>query len=416
MTKLNSARKKKNIISDIQRNDFTIFANIFDEWCFKRWYFLVFGPYFIMKIIGIVADYNLSLTIYKYGFQKTCAFAPIICSSRSPIDRQDLIYLSVVVTLAIMSIFFIQWVKSIPVVFRYLVNNQLLGDNTNPNLQQQQLEFFQEYQLALRNPKRFWLYLIVLGITVSLTAIPFSSTFTNYDWSLFPSQVTIRLILAYDLIYNVFSLSIWAYFVAGNAWLFLITARFTGLLTEKFKIKIRPNHPDKCGGLRPLGNLCFGVALPILIGIIFLGIYASGIIVDKGLPITNAANIGLFFFALPIAYFAFFSPMWKVHIEMKEQKSKYEEGYYEQLTRLENGLRIAVNGNNGDATKTAKENLDAYRTFDPDKMSYPTWPFNRSILLKFLTPQIIPILSLVIQLNEPVQKALEKILSIIPKF
>jgi hypothetical protein len=206
---------------------------------------------------------------------------------------------------------------------------------------------------------------------------------------------------------------IWAYFVAGNAWLFLVTARFIGVLTEKFKIKIRPNHPDKCGGLKPLGNLCFGIALPILIGIIFLGVYASGIVVNKGLPIVAAANIGLFCFALPIAYFAFFSPMWKIHLEMQEKKSKYEEDYYAQLAQLELALKSTINEVNAETTKIAKEKIEAYRTFDPEKMNYPTWPFDKRILLKFLTPQIVPILSLAIQFNEPVQTALENALSLI---
>jgi hypothetical protein len=188
MKHLFSSHTQETIVSDIQRNDFTIFANRFDKWCFKRWYFLIFGPYIILKIIGVAADYSLMMTVLKYGENKVCGFAHNICIFRSPINREDIIYLSVVVTLSIMSIFFIRWVRSIPVAFRYLVNNQLLGDGTDPDLQNHQFEVFKEYQLTLKSSKRFWLYLIVIGLTISVTAIPYSNWFLDYDWSLFNTR------------------------------------------------------------------------------------------------------------------------------------------------------------------------------------------------------------------------------------
>ena len=61
--------------------------------------------------------------------------------------------------------------------------------------------------------------------------------------------------------------------------------------------------------------------------------------------------------------------------------------------------------------KAAREELEILQVLHPDKIMYPAWPFDRSILVKFLTPQIIPFLSLLSGLVEPLIGALRRLFS-----
>jgi hypothetical protein len=59
------------------------------------------------------------------------------------------------------------------------------------------------------------------------------------------------------------------YYLGIIAWTLFISGRYITKLIQMFALKIEPLHPDKCGGLKVLGNLCFSLASPIFIGSAF---------------------------------------------------------------------------------------------------------------------------------------------------
>jgi len=44
-----------------------------------------------------------------------------------------------------------------------------------------------------------------------------------------------------------------------------ISGRYVRKLLRAFQLSIQPFHPDQCGGLKLLGNFCFGLGSPLLI-------------------------------------------------------------------------------------------------------------------------------------------------------
>jgi len=81
--------------------------------------------------------------------------------------------------------------------------------------------------------------------------------------------------------------------------------------------------------------------------------------------------------------------------------------------RASKGLEVPISllvlmKENLEEAKAIKEKPEIIQALHSDNDSYPIWPFDRSILLKFLAPQIVSVLSLLIQLG-PIVDALKSI-------
>jgi hypothetical protein len=55
------------------------------------------------------------------------------------------------------------------------------------------------------------------------------------------------------------------YCIGILTWTLYISARSVRNLVRTFQLHIEPFHPDRCGGLRLLGNFCLGLGSPLLI-------------------------------------------------------------------------------------------------------------------------------------------------------
>jgi hypothetical protein len=67
-------------------------------------------------------------------------------------------------------------------------------------------------------------------------------------------------------------LLVWGYFLGLVTWPVFLTMQFIKGLSDHFKVEIQPSHPDKCGGLKPLGDFCFSMSLPhgsLILGAVF---------------------------------------------------------------------------------------------------------------------------------------------------
>jgi hypothetical protein len=180
-------------------------------------------------------------------------------------------------------------------------------------------------------------------------------------------------------------------------------------LTTKFQLTIQPSHPDKCGGLKVLGSFCLGMALPILIGATFLGVYSIGGAIYPDLTrklniIPVAASVALLVFVLPLATIAFFLPLWNIHCEMVRKKEEYEGEHADRIEKLEKRILAALDKGQLEEAKTARDEINIVRLLHPERIGYPSWPFDRRILLTFLTSQALPLLSLVVSLVTQLSK------------
>ena len=80
---------------------------------------------------------------------------------------------------------------------------------------------------------------------------------------------------------------------------------------------------------------------------------------------------------------------------MKETKNEYEEEYADQLGVVQNKLRAYLDEKDLERAAEAKKELEILYALSPENVSYPAWPFDTQVLVKFLMPQIIPFLSFV---------------------
>ncbi len=177
-----------------------------------------------------------------------------------------------------------------------------------------------------------------------------------------------------------------------------VTGWYIKNLTEKFDLGILPSHPDHCGGLKSLGDFCLSMALPILIGTVFLGIWGIASI-REGINVYNVLpDIYLFLFALPLAAIAFFVPLWNIHQKMVVRRDACYDNFADRVAKLEGKIQSSLDKGLLDEARVAREEMEIAQVLHPDKIGYPTWPFDRRILLTFLAPQIVTIASLAVQL------------------
>lgn len=194
-------------------------------------------------------------------------------------------------------------------------------------------------------------------------------------------------------------------FVVGLlAWRVGTIAYFLGVLGDKFPLKIQINHHDQSGGLKPLGDLAFNIALTLLFPAIFLGIWGFVTTFFKDPALEGYITLwgGLFRQLLVLlgvlSIFAFLQPVYKIHLRMEEyaQKIRAElDSLSLKIETLSHELRSEVDVID---PKQGEEKLRAIglmkKVYD-ENSHVPTWPFNWNTILRFASAQAIPLLSLV---------------------
>ncbi|MCK5052878.1 MAG: hypothetical protein KAR65_01290 [Anaerolineales bacterium] len=183
------------------------------------------------------------------------------------------------------------------------------------------------------------------------------------------------------------------------AWRMIVIGMRVWRLPQRFDLEIQSGHPDRCGGLEPLGNLCLWNALIIAMAGIFLGGWiAIG-------PNTPDSNLAIFYapifrplLTIPItlSFVSFFIPLWSTHRVMVAKKNEIESQLDElaQIIYRENRELL----NSADRLDPAEgenrlKKMELMREIYSQNQRIPAWPINVAILSKFLASQAIPVLS-----------------------
>jgi hypothetical protein len=368
-------------LDDFQ-NNFHLFPLGFDTFCFDHWYWL---------IIGFIVPFIMLIITFDVRYAQLCPQCALYYDVNSVLSNWMLLSLVVALSLALLT--FNTWRRNIPSTFQALLNKRrIYAHNQDTEVAQEYRTFLNAYQSTLLSHKRY----VVIAIPVIFTFIfqlYIWSTWSNFGrWDALLSidnwLTVILIIVAYLFISYFFGIGIWAMGVTGL---------YVKKLTEKFELTILYNHPDNCGGLKILGNFCLGMAIPILIGAIFLGIWSIGVSIHEG--INNIfAYVFLIVFTLPLAAIAFFVPLWNIHNQMIKKRDVDYDNFAALVEKVEEKIQSALHDGSIDEAKVARDEMEIVQALNPGKIGYPTWPFDRRILLTFLAPQIIPILSLIVQI------------------
>jgi hypothetical protein len=191
-----------------------------------------------------------------------------------------------------------------------------------------------------------------------------------------------------------------SYFFLGIlAWRLWALSRTISGLSAKFTIVPKLGHPDNCGGLSPLGNLCLWSAF--LVGI--WGILLSAWVVVARMPQTKIDDVyvqiaySMLIAILIIALLCFFYPLWSVHIAMLAGQSGVRRHLWKigaDIHQIESDLLQQTDSLKFDEDENNLNRLDFLRARYKELDSYPVWPFDIVIIKKLALSQSVPILTL----------------------
>lgn len=313
--------------------------------------------------------------------------------------------------LALILWLFNRWRHSIPQTFRELLRRGQINSLTQgEDVQKVYLRFLNNYQKTLLSRKR---YAFSILITI-MYAVPCFIALRSHIFPVGhfdPILQTIRWIT--DFIRVVIIASLLGYFSGIGLWAIATSSYYIKDLTNHFKLTIVLNHPDQCGGLQSIGNFCLFMALPILVGAIFFGVYGIGdtLLIGQlaqalnGLPVqaslevnqaqTITITVVLIVFALLLGSIIFFLSLSNIHREMEIEKQTYDDEFAQLIVSYDKKIRSALHKGELKEAKDAKAELEMLQGLYPDKVSFPTWPFNFSMVFTYITIQIPAVLSLI---------------------
>ena len=222
-------------------------------------------------------------------------------------------------------------------------------------------------------------YLIAVVYAVIVGVINFNIPVSEYDWCTmerFP--VTRGSYVLGDMLLSVF--------FALLVWRILVTVFYMRRLSDEFDLNVQPLHPDRSGGLKPLGDLSFSVDSVLL----SVGVWLSVGLFTAAPSVMWVVYSGIVVY-MALATLLFFYPLHKVHHLMSEKKIDL----LDRLSRKTNSYYESI----------YNDVLDEDRDVDPEKLrklndleelyrkasDMPVWPFDKETLTKFISTVGFPL-------------------------
>lgn len=160
-------------------------------------------------------------------------------------------------------------------------------------------------------------------------------------------------------------------------------------------VKLHPLHPDKAGGLRPLGRYALRSTYPIAVAgsVAAVAIYWS---IINGEPYTYVYLAAFAYIIL--APWMFFAPLSSVHQAMLNAKNDLKTKISRQFN---NDYSLAYNEISGSA-KQLKDNLEKLEQLQKlHKMAdaFPVWPFDIQTMRQFVLTMLSPVFSVLLSIG-----------------
>jgi hypothetical protein len=200
-------------------------------------------------------------------------------------------------------------------------------------------------------------------------------------------------------------------FVSGIiAWKTLTVGRRIYALGKQFRLDVKTSHPDGCGGLSPIGDLCLKLVYCTAPFLILIGtwlIFTNTL--DVGYLHMHSSNVSslnstLQVLLLPFiisSFLIFFFPIISIHNAMVRNKSRFETQLYGVSQKIHSSeIELLTQADNlpNERRIILEENIDFLKRLHSRLQSIPTYPFRISHLFRLTSSQIIPIIGVVTSL------------------
>jgi hypothetical protein len=247
-----------------------------------------------------------------------------------------------------------------------------------------------------------WIMAVIFGLLV-FTWYPFSRTGGSY---LFLIGLGVEVVIAF--------------FIGFVVWRMIAIGSQIWRLPKKHELEVQVLHPDQCGGLEPLGNLCLWNALITAVAGIFLGGWISiGPTTQYAFYAAKYNSIFEILLIIPIiiSFTTFILPLWTTHQAMARKKAEIQfqlddlaKSIYTESTILLDRPHLL----DLEEGEERNKRLGLMREIYLQHQKIPTWPINTNILTKFAAAQAMPVLSFV-GIGGPIANILSFILKLVPQ-
>jgi hypothetical protein len=374
--------------------NFAVLGNKFDKFLFNH------GPTLITS--------EMCITTLIFFFGSKNPFGP-----RYTLTWFEMIFYIFALAILIIEIYVTRdFFENIPHTFAELLNRNVInGLSRNQATSKAFVSFLDEFESWLNNRVPF----LLGGVSeiIVLVTLHISGLFPiAYFGHLPPDYPMITLLLNFITIF--LPLTIAGYIVGLTFWKCFVAGYFVHKFSNSFNITVFSSHPDKAGGLRPIGDLIFSLALILIVASLALSVLVVANPINgsfyKLLIEKYSANLVLAPYYLYnteqlskialgiiviLSFVSFLLPILSTHRQMRREK------IYLQSTLSEIGIKIAElekQAKKINITYTSRNDLfseisSLTKIYEITEKT-PVWPFDRDILIKFFTPQVISLLSL----------------------
>jgi hypothetical protein len=233
-------------------------------------------------------------------------------------------------------------------------------------------------------------HIIALAITIVLIIVfrhPKNKIWYSLETDNFVYIAGWAQIIVYYVTFYTFSLGLLNIFASY---------RVLSTLFSSNKLNVQPLHPDKCGGLAPLGAL----SRTLIYWIIFIGIIVA-LNVWNNYYILNRhfddpLQLSIIFGYLVMAYIIFFLPMHAAHKPMKKAKEEELTLIHRYISKIDKAVKMDFEKSN-DIDNKALENFNNAKQIYDITSEMPVYPYNFKTVAAFISSILIPILFLIIQ-------------------
>lgn len=332
----------------------------------------------------------------------------------SSIFAGDLFRLSAVVTVVVEILLVRILFDKVPEALCTIWRRGLVGLPGDDQAAETFLDFIERFKAAL-NSRLAWVVGGVFAVGGIIATYPIRSWITSGgspytqagQW--FAFYVRMGAILEIPL----------AYMLGLLAWRFGVIAWFIARLGEQLDLRVQPRHPDRSGGLKPVGDLCLTNAFLLLVPAFLLSTWVVAS-TQPGMELYSLWS-GLFKKGLVLlsvaAAFLFFRPLYHIHRQMQKRRQEIQSDLDELSGKIEGiALKLRAEADTLAPDEGARR-LDELRFLEKvyqESSQSPTWPFDWNMVLKFATAEAIPILSLA-GVGGPLVKVIEALIGLFPQ-
>ncbi|MBU7048077.1 MAG: hypothetical protein HXS54_16710 [Theionarchaea archaeon] len=230
-------------------------------------------------------------------------------------------------------------------------------------------------------------FLYVLYQYTMKPSIEESLTLIWIDYRFFPVNTII-----YEAIWVV------GYFIiAVMIWKLLQIAIYIKRLFDEFETDIKPFHPDKCGGLKPITQIVVNINLFVFAaGIGFVIIYYSYL--RALIPHIWVLFAGY----IAVSIFLFFYPLIGARDSMRTNKERFLELFSAPLNHeyelIFQEFRDGIDDYDQHLDERHLSKVLTLRDFYDQAVKMPVWPFDRDTILAFLSRILLPLLLIVVNM------------------